>query len=326
VLTIVSSEEEILPGLDVSAIHQTLRAQITSGDEKGKTVDVENDYFSLHEGETFYIAHTVNALEGRDVYSVYELYRLPVIYVLAALFLAVVFFFGGKQGIRGLIALSASLIFIFFVLLPGIHAGHSPILISIGVASLIILLGSYITHGVNKTTTSAVIGMLVTIALTGALAYLSIHLARLTGFSSDEAVFLNFNTRGAIDFPGLLFGGIMIGVLGILYDVAIGQSAAVDELHKTDPTLSRHALYRRALRIGREHTGALINTLAIAYVGVSLPLLLLFYTSASTDFLTIINREIFATEIIRTIVGSIGLILAVPITTFIATLRVKKQG
>ncbi len=324
VLSITSEETEVLPGLDISATNQALRAVILDGVDEGKTVDVENHSFALEEGEVFYIMHTVSAFDGRDGYTVYEFDRMPVLYVLLALFVGVIVLFGGKQGVRGLVALSVSLLSIFFVLLPLIHAGYSPILVSIGIAAIIVVFGSYITHGFNHTTTSAVFGMLLTISLTGVLAYMAIHFGRLSGFETDEAVFLNYNTRGALDFAGLLFGGIMIGILGILYDVSIGQSAAVEELHKTDPKLSRRSVYLKALRIGREHTGALVNTLAIAYVGVSLPLLLLFYSSSTTDFITIVNREIFATEIIRTMVGSIGLVLAVPITTLIATLMVIK--
>ena len=180
-----------------------------------------------------------------------------------------------------------------------------------------IILGSYITHGFNKVTTSAVIGMVVTILFTGLLALISIHGAKLSGFSNEEAVYLNMNTNGSIDFAGLLLGGIIIGLLGVLYDAAIGQAVAVDELHQVGPHLSRTVIFRRALRIGREHIGALVNILAIAYVGASLPLPLLFYQSGA-DFSLTINSEIFATEIVRAMVGSIGLILAVPITTLIA--------
>jgi uncharacterized membrane protein len=137
------------------------------------------------------------------------------------------------------------------------------------------------------------------------------------------------NTNGSINFAGLLLGGIIIGLLGVLYDAAIGQAVAVDELHQVGPHLSRLVIFRRALRIGREHIGALVNILAIAYVGASLPLLLLFYESGAAFSLTI-NREIFATEIIRTMVGSIGLVLAVPLTTLVAVFLlmrgVKKGG
>ena len=186
------------------------------------------------------------------------------------------------------------------------------------VSSIIVGCGSYVTHGFNKMTTTAVLGMVATIVLTGALAYFSIGFAELSGFNTDETVYLNFNTRGAIDFAGLLLGGILIGTLGVLYDAAIGQAISVEELASAGPQLSRKEIYRRALRIGREHVGALVNTLAIAYVGASLPLLLLFYGFGTDSIEIALNREIFATEIVRAIVGSIGLVLTVPITTAVA--------
>jgi uncharacterized membrane protein len=213
------------------------------------------------------------------------------------------------------------------VLLPGIYHGYPAVAVSIGVASLIILVGSYITHGFNKTTHAAVLGMIVTVAITGAGAFWAVHAAHLSGYNSEESVYLNFDTRGAIDMVGLLFGGIMIGLLGVLYDIAIGQAIAVEELFAAGAHLSHAEIYKRAIRIGREHIGALVNTLAIAYAGAALPILLLMQSSTAGP-LYIMNSEIFATEIIRILIGSIGLILGVPITTFIASymLSEKKYG
>ena len=187
-----------------------------------------------------------------------------------------------------------------------------------GTASLIVLIGSYVTHGVNRTTSAAVVGMIVTIALTGALAYGSIAFTGLTGWNSDEITYLNLNTGGSIDLAGLLLGGILIGLLGILYDAAIGQAVSVEELARAGTHYSKREVYTRALRIGREHVGALVNTLAIAYAGASLPLLLLFFGAGEIDIGLTLNRELFATEIVRILVGSIGLVLAVPITTAVA--------
>ena len=226
--------------------------------------------------------------------------------------------FGGKQGLRGLITLTGSLVFIFLVLFPAILQGDSPVTVSIAVSSLIIILGSYVTHGFNRTTSSAILGMLATILVTGGvLAYVAVHATRLRGFETEDAVYLNQNTKGAIDFVGLLLGGILIGLLGVLYDAAIGQAVVVEELRRAGPELTAPQVFKRALRIGREHIGALVNILALAYVGASLPLLLLFFTSAYPFSITL-NNEIFATEIIRSMIGSIGLILAVPITTLIS--------
>ena len=326
VVEILGEEERNLPGLQITQEFQTLKAEIIEGQRSGEVVMVENDYLSLEAGEKFYLMETIRSEDGVASYSVHDKYRLPAVYFFVGLFILCIFIFGGIQGVRGLASLIGSLLLIIFVLMPGILKGYSPILITIGVSSLIIVLGSYVTHGFNKTTTSAVVGMVLTVILTGALAYFAVDITGLSGFESEEAVYLNFNTGGTINFVGLLFGGIMIGLLGVLYDVAIGQAISVEELQRAGTHLTRKQIFKRVIRIGREHIGALVNTLAIAYVGVSLPLLLLFYSGSSGSLSEIINREIFSTEIIRTMIGSIGLILAVPITTFISVfLLIKKE-
>jgi uncharacterized membrane protein len=159
--------------------------------------------------------------------------------------------------------------------------------------------------------------MICAVLFAGALAFIAINVGHLTGTETEEAVYLHFNTFGKIDLTGLLFAGIIIGLLGVLYDIAIAQAIAVEELHRAGPELSRRKVFSRALRMGREHIGALVNTLAIAYIGPALPLVLLYYGS---DFGkdAIINGENFATEILRIAIGGIGLIIAVPITTWIA--------
>ncbi len=328
VTVVVSQHEEFVFATNATSTYQTIEALVLDGNEKGKTVKLENDYLILKEGDVFYLRHTVNALDGKDLYAVSEPYRLPVLWFFVGLFLLCLFVFGGKQGVRGLLALAAGLLLISYVLLPGILAGHSPVLLSISVASVIIIVGSYITHGFNRTTTAAVAGMLLTVALTGALAYGAIHFAKLSGYTNEETVYLNFNTKGAIDFVGLLFGGIMIGLLGVLYDAAISQAIVVEELLAVGKGIDKRELFGRALRIGREHIGALVNILAIAYVGASLPLLLLFEQVASKQLLTTINQEMFATEILRAAISSIGIILAVPLTTLVSVwmLHGKKQN
>ncbi len=306
-----------MPGTNVKSPTQSLEAQILEGADIGKTVVFDNDYVMLKAGDSFYLSYTVQP-EGNQFYSVFEPDRVPVLLFFAILFIALVLIFGGLQGLRGLISLSGSLLVIIFVLLPAILHGFPPLLVSIVVSSLIIILGSYVTHGFNKTTSAAVFGMIITVIITGIMAYFAVHNSQLTGVTGDESIYLNFNTQGGIDLVGLLMGGIMIGLLGVLYDVSIGQAISVEELHHIAPHINRWQIYKRAIRIGREHIGALVNTLAIAYVGASLPLLLLFYSGADASFATIINREVFATEIIRILVGSIGLVLAVPITTLLS--------
>lgn len=317
VVEVVSEEQRPVVGTDTLAMYQTIRAELLEGPREGDSITVDNDYLALRAGETFYLIHTIDAVTGREYYTVSEPYRLPALAWLVGIFLVALAVFGGKQGLRGLVALIASFFCIVYLLLPGILAGYSPVLMALGVSSLIVIAGSYITHGFNRTTSAAVIGMLITIGLTGLLAYFSIDGTRLSGFSSDEATYLNINTRGAIDFVGLLLGGLLIGLLGVLYDAAISQAVAVEELAYAAKHLSKRQLFARGLRIGREHIGALVNTLAIAYAGAALPLLLLL-TQLSNNLSRTINQEIFATELVRILVGSIGVILAVPITTAVA--------
>jgi len=324
VTAVADQTSEMIPGTETLAHRQTLTVEILDGPERGKVVTFENDYVQLEAGDVFYLRHTANAIDDTDFYTVADPYRLPILAALVGLFLVLLFAFGGFPGVRGLAALCGSFVLIFFLLLPGILSGYSPVLISIGVSSLIIIIGSYITHGFNRTTSAAVIGMVGTVILTGLAAYWAVQAAHLSGYTSDENVLLNFSTRGAIDMVGLLFGGIMIGLLGVLYDIAIGQAISVEELFRAGTHMTGKQVYLRALRIGREHIGALVNTLAIAYVGAALPLLLLIQ-SATFGPLFIINNELFATEIIRILIGSIGLILAVPITTGIATYMLRNK-
>ena len=333
VTRIVDTTSEDLPGATagsattVNGSRQDLEATILDGAEAGKTVTVEDDYVPLKVGDVFYISHTLNALDGTDYYTMRDPDRMPALYALMAIFVFLVVVFGGKQGVRGLASLAGSLVLILFALMPAIVHGFSPVLAALGVSSLIIIVGSYITHGFNKTTTSAVLGMIATVVFTGTLAFVFVHLAKLTGFTTEESVSLNWNTGGTINFVSLLLGGIMIGLLGVLYDMAIGQAIAVEELATIGAHLPRKHIFKRALRIGREHIGALVNTLVIAYVGASLPLLLLVYTGAGTGaHEPLLNQEIFSTEVIRTLIGAIGIVLAMPFTTLMATLMLTKKN
>ncbi len=304
---------------------QTLEVQISQGPLKGQTVQVENDISPLKLNDQVNLVFSTDDQGKPLIHSVgfVGVYRLPALGWIAVLFAVLVCVFGGWQGIRGLASLAGSLALIIFALLPGLLHGWSPVGLSIGVSALIIVLGSYITHGFNRTTTAAVLGMVVTIALVGTFALYAVHAARLSGMESEEALYLNISNN--LNLIGLLLGGILIGLLGILYDIAIGQAIAVEELRRASPEMPAGQLYSRAARIGREHIGALVNTLAIAYVGASLPLLLLFYSGGHTVSQTL-NNEIFSTEIIRTLVGSIGLVIAAPISTAMAVAMLKNTS
>ncbi|MCK5592232.1 MAG: YibE/F family protein, partial [Candidatus Pacebacteria bacterium] len=321
-IQITDTKTEILFPSSVESITQTLKAELLEGPNKGSVVTFDNDYIQLKEGQKFFINYFISSEED-TYYSVYEVDRRASIIGLMILFVMVIIVFSGKQGVRSLVALAGSILVILYVLVPTLISGFSPVLISIIVAIAILFFAIFFTHGFNKPSAVAFGGTVSAVVLTGLLAMLSIHLSHLTGFASDESVYLNFNTDGQLDFVGLLLAAIIIGAIGVLDDVGITQVAVVRELYATDRNLEKWRVYKKAMRVGREHVSALINTLVLAYTGAALPLLLLFSQSENA-FGSIINREIFATEIVRTMVGSIGLVLAVPITTLLAVYTLEK--
>lgn len=177
----------------------------------------------------------------------------------------------------------------------------------------------YLTYGWNLKTHSAVAGTLIALVFTGLLSAFFVNLTRLTGFGSEDALFLVQQSDVNINLRGLVLGGMLIGSLGVLDDLVITQSSAVIEIYLTDPTQKWHVLFRRALRIGQDHVAATVNTLVLAYTGAALPTMLLFSLSGES-FTYLVNLEFVTEEIVRTLVGSLGLITAVPLTTILAVL------
>jgi uncharacterized membrane protein len=318
VIEILEVSTTTSPAFEEGISIQTLKAQILNKDKESQEVVFKNDSpVKLEKGEVFFLKNDFDQINKVDYYTVSDPYRLNTLLFLSVLFLILLFIFGGKQGVRGFISFCASTALIFYFLIPKLLTGEHVALVSILSIGFIIILGSYITHGFNKMTTSAMFGMLATVTICGLISYGAIHFGHFTGFADEESVYLSYNTSGKIDMINLLFSSILIGLLGILYDIAIGQAVAVDELYLSSD-MDRGQIFKRAVRIGKEHIGALVNTLAIAYLGAALPLLLFVSTYYNDDILFLLNTESFATEIIRILVGSIGLILAVPITTLIS--------
>lgn len=322
VVEIVEEGERDIPGTDVQTKYQTLKVEIIEGERAGKVLEIENDFIILKEGQKFYMNYLIT-IQGDEIYSVRDIDRRATLFFLTALFAGIVLYFGRWQGMRSLFSLVGSFLIIIYVLLPLLMKGYNPVLVSILLGSIILAIAIFFTHGFNFKSLIAFSGTVISVCITGLLALFSVKILNLSGFFSDETVYLNFSTQGLLDFQGLLLGGIIIGVLGVLDDIATTQVAVVAELKKAADHISAKDLYRQALNVGNEHISALVNTLVLAYAGVSLPLLLWFSQSES-EFGKIINNEIFATEIARTLVGSIGLILTVPITTFLAVKFVDK--
>ncbi|MEX0930448.1 MAG: YibE/F family protein [Candidatus Paceibacterota bacterium] len=324
VLEVTSEEEREIPGTGTSHLYQTIRAEILDGPQKGEVLMMENDYLKLKQGDKFYFNHNIY-ISGDESYGIVAINRLGPLVLLIGLFVLGVVAFGGWQGVRALIALAGSFLAIFYILMPGILGGWNPLAASILVASAIMFAAVFFTHGFNRESLVAYTGTMLAVLLTGILAWFSVYATSLTGFAGEESVYLNFNTGGTLDFTGLLLGAIIIGVLGVLDDIAVTQAAVVNELYRSNSSLGKREVYARALRVGREHVGALVNTLVLAYTGASLPLLLYFYMSP-VGIAAAVNSELFATEIVRVIVGSLGLVMTVPIVTLLAVLYLNGEG
>lgn len=282
---------------------------------------MRSDYLVFDVGNKFYFNYTVD-INGTERYTPLNMDRRGGLIVLVAIFILAVVAFGRWQGVRSLVALAGSFAAIGLVLIPGILNGWNPLLASFLVAAGVLFFAIFLTHGFNRESAVAFFGTMTAVLITGLFAIFAVDMTHLSGFAAEESVYLNFNTGGTINFTALLLGAFIIGFLGVLDDIAVTQAAVVTELYTSNPNITRREVYKRAMRIGREHVGALVNTLVLAYTGASLPLLLFFYLTP-TPFITTINLEVFATEIVRIIVGSIGLILTVPIVTLLAVYYLK---
>ena len=321
VIDIVDEELRDLPGLDAPRLFQELEIKILNGPQENSIITINNDYLELEKNDTFFFNYDID-VDGTERYTVVNVDRRGALIWLFILFVAVIIFFARWQGVRSLVALGLSFLAIIYVLVPGIIHGWNPLFASFLVAAGILFAAIYFTHGFNKESTVAYTGTMIAVIITGIIAIISVHVADLSGFTGDETTYLNFNTQGTINFQSLLLGAIIIGILGVLDDIAVTQAAVVTELYNSNKNITPREVYTRAMRVGREHVGALVNTLVLAYTGVSLPLVL-YFSMSPTGFGSIVNLEIFATEIVRMIISSIGLVLTVPIVTGLAVLYLK---
>jgi uncharacterized membrane protein len=270
----------------------------------------------LEPGDQVMLALDPQAEDEAFRYRLVDRRRTWPLVSLALLFAAAVVVLGRLRGLAALAGLAASLAVLLWFVLPAVLTGRSPFLVALVGAATIAFLALYLSHGPTVMTTVALLGTLGALALTAVLASVFVGFAELTGFATEEATVVRVGT-GTIDLAGILLGGVVIGALGAIDDMTVTQASAVWELRATNPSLSRGSLVRSGMRIGRDHVASTVNTLALAYAGASMPILLLLILSRQSPG-TILNGEVIATEIVRALVGSIGLVAAVPLTTWLA--------
>ncbi|NJP99204.1 YibE/F family protein [Streptomyces zingiberis] len=296
--------------------------RVTTGDDKGRefTEIVQPDSTRrLSQGQGVVVAYAPNAPRELQ-YSVNDVERDVPITLLAGLFALAVVAVGRLRGLLALVSLVVSFAVLTLFILPAILQGEHPLLVAVVGSSAIMLAALYLCHGLTARTSVAVLGTLISLLLIGLLGSVFIDWAKLTGNTSDETGLIHGLYPG-IELSGLLLAGVIIGSLGVLDDVTVTQTSAVWELRQADPTMSARRLYQAGIRIGRDHIASVVNTLVLAYAGAALPLLLLF-SIARSGVSTVALSEVVAEEIVRTLVGSIGLVASVPVTTGLAALVV----
>jgi len=300
---------------------QNIEVLATSGSMKGKKVTVELgrtkavNKIEYKEGDEVAVVKTYD--KKNEIFELRGYVRRFTLFWLFLVFAALAIIIARWKGVASLLSMAFSFAVIFVFILPKILVGWDPVITAIAGAVIIIPVTFYLSHGFNPKTTVAILGTVISLIIVGILAKIFVGAARLTGFN-EEVGFLQISGQGAINPQGLMLAGIIIGVLGILDDITISQAAIVYQLKRTRVGSQVKELYKRAMEVGRDHISSMVNTLVLVYVGASLPLLLLFVNNP-VPAEQILNYEILAEEIVRTLVGSIGLILSVPITTFLAT-------
>ncbi|MFJ3643753.1 YibE/F family protein [Streptomyces sp. NPDC090108] len=296
--------------------------RVDTGGDKGRTFTeiVQPDQSrQLHQGEKVVVAYEPSAPKDLQ-YSVTDVNRQFPMALLAGIFALAVVVVGRLRGVMALVSLAVSFLVLTLFILPAILQGSNPLLVAVVGSSAIMLIALYMCHGLSARTSVAVLGTLASLLLIGVLGSQFIGWAALTG-NTDDNTGLIHGLYPSIDMSGLLLAGVIIGSLGVLDDVTVTQTSAVWELHEANPAMGWRGLYRAGIRIGRDHIASVVNTLVLAYAGAALPLLLLF-SIAHSGVGDVANSELVAEEIVRTLVGSIGLVASVPVTTALAALVV----
>jgi uncharacterized membrane protein len=325
--TTIERTERACAGAGASTRCLSVRFRLLEGPDEGLVVSIElpadtSRFDALHVGRRVLLGHQPR-VEGFE-YVFLDPDRRSSLLALAGIFAIGVIALGRWRGAAALAGLIATLLVLFQFMVPAILDGRDPLLVSLVGSVVIAFAALYLSHGVGAQTTVALLGTLGGLLCAALLAVIFMNLAEITGLASEEALFLTALGTN-LDLRGLILGGMLVGALGAIDDVTVTQASAIWELRAADSTRSRRSLLHSGLRIGRDHVASTVNTLVLAYAGASMPLLILFVLSDQSAG-TVANGEIVATEIVRTLVGSIGLVASVPITTWLAVDAVTRSG
>jgi uncharacterized membrane protein len=297
-----------------------VEAHLTSGDDSGDDITfqvraTQTEVPPIHDSDDVVLLDVATSpAEFRYSFSDFQR-QAPLIWLVAA-FVFVVVAFGRWQGVRALLGLVASGLILVAFVVPALLRDEPALVVALAGTVAVAFVAIYLAHGLSTASTVALAGTIVSLVITTVLAFLAAGATSLNGLTDENAQTLRM-TAEALDLRGLLVAGIVVGALGVLDDVTVGQVSTVGALRRANPGLSTVQLYREATRVGRDHVASTVNTLILAYAGASLPLLL-FFSQGSQPIGRLLTGELIAVEVVRMLVGSIGLVLSVPITTALA--------
>lgn len=309
-------------GLEGESLIQYLEVEITKGPHKGQVVYVENRIDSsmvlnLHLKEKDKVLLYVVEEGGKIKAEVSDLQRDHILLILVGLFLLALILVGRLKGFKSFLMLLLTGVVIWKIYIPAILKGMNPILFSILSLTVVTVVTLIFIVGFNKKTLVAIIGTLGGLLIAGVIALISGYLMQLTGLGNEEAQMLRYSEASMhLDFRGLLFSGILIGALGAVMDVSMSIASSLYEMHQLNPVISKAKLFRSGMNVGKDVMGTMSNTLILAYTGSSIPLMLLFQAN-KIPLVDMINTEMIASEVVRAMAGSIGLVLTIPITAVV---------
>jgi len=309
-------------------LYQKIELLFLNGSKKDQKIIVENGNQALANVIQYKVGNKVivtqeKDIDGNEMFTITDFVRRDALIILLVIFAASALIIGRWKGLASFLSMGFTFWILMAYILPKISIGEEPIKVAVISSLIIIPISFYLSHGLNRKTTVAILGSIIALVITMILSIVFINMGNLTGLASEEAGMFLFGKQG-FDMKGLLLAGIIIGALGILDDITVSQAAIVQELMNDEENPKKMKVYKQAMNVGRDHISSMVNTLILAYAGVSLPLLLIFVNNPH-PFSEIINYEFLAEEIIRTLIGSIGLVLAVPITTLIAVNLIKRR-
>ncbi len=302
---------------------------ITKGREAGQEIEVPKEstlFAGGYEVGDQLVVQDWGILSGIGdaQYALADYVRRPIIYELFALFIIVVLLVTGWQGIRALLGLLFSFLVLFKLIFPLMIMGYDPLWTAIFGCILMVPAMFYLTHGLNRKTSAAVVGTFFALVISGLLATWFANAGHLSGLTDEAAGYLKSGYGDLLNFQRLLLAGILISMLGVMDDVSISQASVVQEIKNHKKSLGFFELYRSAMKVGKDHIGSMVNTLVLVYAGASLPVLMIFLMDGY-GIQSVLNYEFVASQIIQTFAASIGLILTVPLTTAVAALAVNHE-